>query len=1264
MAQVYPPPRKNRLLLSLLLQCLFMIGFVTQSFAQATLPTSNTSWSILPQGWTSSGVGEYATNVPTTNAGENSSASYTASATYVQIDFTGVPDKVSFNLRASGLSGKFDGVFQVLESSTVGSGYTAVGDNIDSNSGVLAGSSNSYPVERALSSTTKSVRLYMQTKGVKTLYLDNAQITAVPAGPEVNMKIAGANFLSGSTHNFGTVNLKKSKTVEVTIENIGTSTLSLDPPVLTGVNPQHYSITTVGYAASLEPSQTATFQVTFSPTVVGTLNAEVQVANNDSDENPYKILLQGTGAILQPVITSLSSYLGGVDKEIIIEGSEFINVDKVQFSNGVTASFTIISDTQIRTFVPAGAVDGPITVSAGALNTNSESFDVVPTPEISSVNPAEAYELDVVTISGSYLTYLDLETVVSFNGVRATFTVRQDSNGNTVIDATVPVGATTGPLTVTTPGGTDTINFTVLYKTPIITAVDPSAAYELAVVTISGTNLRGVTAVTFNGVGAAFEESVDPNGNTIIYAEVPLGATTGPLTVTTLGGTASIEFTVLKPIPANLTINPTSGRVGDYVIISGDNLADVTSVVFTGGAAATFAAITNSDGSVSLQAQVPAGAETGAITVSNANGSATTPTYTVIKPTITSVDPPAAYELEIVTITGTYLSGVTAVIFNGVGAAFEEDPASNGTIVYAEVPLGATTGPLTVTTADGTASIEFTVLKPVPSNLTISPTSGRVGDYVIISGDNLADVTSVVFTGGAAATFAAITNSDGSVSLQAQVPAGAETGAITVSNANGSATTPTYTVIKPTITSVDPPAAYELEIVTITGTYLSGVTAVIFNGVGAAFEEDPASNGTIVYAEVPLGATTGPLTVTTADGTASIEFTVLKPVPSNLTISPTSGRVGDYVIISGDNLSDVTSVVFTGGAAAAFAAITNSDGSVSLQAQVPVGAETGAITVSNVNGSGSTPTYTVLVPKITLSTTEMTFSNVEEGSSAIQQYEVSAEYLNDGAGVTLDVSGVPGPYTISLSPTEGFGNTINITEGIVNNTLELTTIYVKFSPVDETSSTTATIVHVTEDADAEELYITGSVTPLPVELIFFKAAVQGNKALLTWETASEQDNSHFEVETSLSGVSFEKVGRVDSKTTNSSIRTSYAFTHNMGNASGTRYYRLKQVDLDGTFAYSKVVAVTGRAQGAALQVLVAPNPINYNSKVYITVDASGKAAVTLHDLTGKQLYQKTVDVREGQTEIQLPLYDQLPSGLFMLTVEMNGLRRQVKVVKQ
>src|SRR5207253_111649 len=156
------------------------------------------------------------------------------------------------------------------------------------------------------------------------------------------------------------------------------------------------------------------------------------------------------------------------------------------------------------------------------------------------------------------------------------FTVTSD----TAIRATVPAGATTGPLSVTTPGGTATSasSFTVV-SPPTIASFTPTSGPVGTSVTISGTNFTGATSVTFNGVGATFTVT----SGTAIRATVPAGATTGPLSVTTPGGTATSAsaFAVLNP-PTIASFSPGSGPVGTTVTISGTNFSGATSVAFNG----------------------------------------------------------------------------------------------------------------------------------------------------------------------------------------------------------------------------------------------------------------------------------------------------------------------------------------------------------------------------------------------------------------------------------------------------------------------------------------------------------------------------------------------------------------------------------------------------------------------------------------------------------------------------------------------------------
>ena len=146
-------------------------------------------------------------------------------------------------------------------------------------------------------------------------------------------------------------------------------------------------------------------------------------------------------------------------------------------------------------------------------------------------------------------------TAVSFNGVAAAFTV--DASGT--ITTTVPAGATTGPITITTPGGplVTTTRFTV---TPAITSFAPGIGAAGTGVTITGTNFTGATAVSFNGHPAQFTVS---NSGTVTTT-VPVGAPNGPITVTTLDGTATStgSFTVTPGgVPFSLSATPSSQTV-------------------------------------------------------------------------------------------------------------------------------------------------------------------------------------------------------------------------------------------------------------------------------------------------------------------------------------------------------------------------------------------------------------------------------------------------------------------------------------------------------------------------------------------------------------------------------------------------------------------------------------------------------------------------------------------------------------------------------
>ena len=184
--------------------------------------------------------------------------------------------------------------------------------------------------------------------------------------------------------------------------------------------------------------------------------------------------------------------------------------------------------------MPSAAKTGKIKVTnpAGA-GWSVGTFLVLPT--ITSFSPTSGGAGTQVTIYGSK--FLNA-TSVTINGVAANYTIKSD----TKITATVPSGATSGKIAVTTPSGTATsaTNFKVL---PTITSFSPTSGRARTRVIINGNTFLNTKSVTFNGVAANFTI----NSSTKITAGVPAGATSGRIAVTTPSGTATsaTNFTVL-----------------------------------------------------------------------------------------------------------------------------------------------------------------------------------------------------------------------------------------------------------------------------------------------------------------------------------------------------------------------------------------------------------------------------------------------------------------------------------------------------------------------------------------------------------------------------------------------------------------------------------------------------------------------------------------------------------------------------------------------
>ncbi|SDG18845.1 Por secretion system C-terminal sorting domain-containing protein [Dyadobacter soli] len=141
-------------------------------------------------------------------------------------------------------------------------------------------------------------------------------------------------------------------------------------------------------------------------------------------------------------------------------------------------------------------------------------------------------------------------------------------------------------------------------------------------------------------------------------------------------------------------------------------------------------------------------------------------------------------------------------------------------------------------------------------------------------------------------------------------------------------------------------------------------------------------------------------------------------------------------------------------------------------------------------------------------------------------------------------------------------------------------------------------------------------TGMPVTLVSFNAKSEDNARQLTWETSMEKDNDYFEIQRSTDAKDFAAIGRI--KGTAGGFETHhYHYTDGDALAASTIYYRLKMVDLDQTFAYSRIASVQMRGLNKAL---VYPNPSSEILHLNVA-DWASVSMVRLIDLHGKIVYQ-------------------------------------------
>ena len=518
------------------------------------------------------------------------------------------------------------------------------------------------------------------------------------------------------------------------------------------------AVTVGGVAAAITGASPLT--VTVPDAAVSGKVAVTTPAGTSTSDDSFSVL---------PHVTGFAPASGAEGTTVTIDGSGFGDVTDVRFG-GVSATPTQVSVNRVTAVVPPGAEEGTITVVTPAgSDASTGSFQVI--PALTGFSPTSGPEGATVTLTG---TSLGLVTAVDFNGTEASFTA------GSPITATVPAGATTGPIHVHTLDGSSLASAGDFTVTPTVGSLEPTSAHAGDTVTVHGTTLGGATAVTIGGVDAAFT-AVDPG---TLSVTVPAAAVSGQVAVTTPGGVATSAGT-LTVLPRVTGFDPATGPVGTTVTIAGSGLGGATGVSFGNTAATTFTPLSAN----SVTAVVPAGAASGAITVTTPAGSDTSAgSFTVVVPTVDGFTPGSGVAGTEVTITGTHLDGATAVSFGDGSAPVD---SSSATTVTAAVPQSATTGPVSVTTPAGiaTSADSFSVLPHVAS---FAPSSGPAGTTVTIDGSGLGGATGVNFGGVSATTVTPVSVNE----VTAVVPDTAVSGPITMITPAGSGdSTGSFTVV-------------------------------------------------------------------------------------------------------------------------------------------------------------------------------------------------------------------------------------------------------------------------------------------------------------------------------------------------------------------------------------------------------------------------------------------------------------------------------------
>lgn len=245
-------------------------------------------------------------------------------------------------------------------------------------------------------------------------------------------------------------------------------------------------------------------------------------------------------------------------------------------------------------------------------------------------------------------------------------------------------------------------------------------------------------------------------------------------------------------------------------------------------------------------------------------------------------------------------------------------------------------------------------------------------------------------------------------------------------------------------------------------------------------------------------------------------------------------------------------------------------------------------------------------------------------------------------------------YTVDIATDPAFSNIVETTSGFVG------TIY---SPTSLNMGTTyywrVTANNPCGNGTASSTFNFTTEGTLPIELIDFTATANKNQIDLNWVTATELNNMGFEIQRKTENQRFEKIGWVSGQG-NSETEKNYDFQDDNLTKGILYYYRLKQVDYDGSISYSPIRSAKIDPLPGSVQL--SPNPVNQilNIKTFGFTDKA--ATLNVFDLSGKQIFTQALELNNQENTFEIHTSN-WPAGVYFVRVTSRNQTETIKILK-